>query len=523
METYAWNFSFADYFIILNFEITNRSNESWDSVYLGYWTDLVVRNVNVTQDAGTAFFNKGCGGYIDSFNSIYVFQYNGDDYDYTQSYVASQVLGVEWRGLYFTPQNSNYLLQKGYQPPKVNANFWNYKSFDGSQFGAPADDIQRYAKMKKGLVYDAQGTLPELQTPSNKTQLISIGPIPEILPGEKTMYTMAFVCAKQLVPHSDNEQSKQQLLEHLNWSRTTYLGEDQNSNGVLDAGEDLNDDKILNRYVLPEPPKIPKVKIIASENKVDIYWDRLSITSADPITKKQDFEGYRLYRTKIGDDLNLNMIQNAKLIGNWDSMGNDIGYNNGFSQIELKQPQLFDGDTTMYYFHYAIDGLLNGWQYMFIVTAYDKGNKEMSLASLESSFTANAYSVFPGTNPDSAASSEMGVYPNPFKISAGWDGSTSTTHKIYFYNLPERCEIVIYATSGDVIRHLQHDASTYQGDDIQWFKNYSGSPQKVFSGGEHAWDLLSENGQAVTQGLYLFSVKDLSNNSVKIGKFAIIK
>jgi hypothetical protein len=523
MQTYAWNFSFADYFVILNFEITNKSNETWDSVYMGFWTDLVVRNVNVTQDAGTAFFNKGCGGFIDSFNSIYVFEYNGDDYDYTQSYVASQILGVEWRGLFYIPQNSGYLIQKGYKPPVVSANFWNYKSFDGSQFGAPEDDIQKYAKMKKGLVYNAQGTLPELQIPSNKTQLISIGPIPEILPGEKIVYTMAFVCAKQMIPHVDNEQSKEQLLEHLNWAKRTYMGEDLNGNGVLDAGEDLNEDNVLNRYILPEPPKTPNTKIIASANKVDIYWDKSSVTSADPITKKMDFEGFRLYRSKIGDDLKLNMIQNAKLIGTWDSVGNDIGFNNGFSQIELKQPLTFEGDSVTYYFHYSIEGLLNGWQYLFILTAFDKGDKELNLASLESSLTGNAFGVFAGSNPDSAKSSEIGVYPNPYKISASWDGNTSRTHKIYFYNLPERCDIIIYGISGEVIRQFHHDGKYYQGDDIQWFQNYSGSTKKVFSGGEHAWDLLSENGQAVTQGLYLFSVKDLTNNTVKIGKFAIIK
>lgn len=524
LQTYAWNFSFADYFVIMNFEITNKSNEPWDSVYLGFWTDLVVRNVNVTQDAGTAFFNKGCGGYIDSFNALYVFENKvADDYNYTQSYVASQILGVEWRGLYLIPQNATFLHQKGYQAPLVHANFWNYKSFDGSQFGAPEDDIQKYAKMKKGLVYNAQGSLPELQSPSNKTQLISIGPIAEILPGEKVVYTMALVCAKQLPPNTDNDQSKAQLLEHLNWAKRTYLGEDLNANGVLDAGEDLNNDNVLNRYILPEPSKIPKTKIIASQNKVDIYWDRSSVTSADPITKKHDFEGFRLYRTKIGDDMNLNMNQNAKLIGSWDSIGNDIGFNNGFSQIELKQPLTFDGDSVIYNFHYSIDGLLNGWQYLFILTAFDKGDKELNLSSLESSFTGNAFSVFAGTNPDSTKTDDVGVYPNPFKISAAWDGSSSRSHKLYFYNLPEKCDIIIYGLAGEVIRKLHHDGKIYQGDDIQWFRNFSGSPKKVFSGGEHAWDLLSENGQAVTQGLYLFSVNDLINNSVKIGKFAVIK
>jgi hypothetical protein len=184
---------------------------------------------------------------------------------------------------------------------------------------------------------------------------------------------------------------------------------------------------------------------------------------------------------------------------------------------------VFDDDSTEYYYHYSLDGMLNGWQYLFILTAFDKGDKDLNLVSLESSFTGNAFSVFPGSNPDSSVSSGIGVYPNPYKISASWDGNSSRSHKIYFYNLPERCDIIIYSLSGEVIRQFHHDRNTYQGDDIQWFKYFSGSSKKVFSGGEHAWDLLTDNGQSVTQGLYLFSVKDLINNEVKIGKFAVIK
>ncbi|MFN4993321.1 MAG: hypothetical protein ACK5FU_01545, partial [Bacteroidota bacterium] len=35
LETYAWNFSFADFFVICNYEITNNSTQNWDSVWIG--------------------------------------------------------------------------------------------------------------------------------------------------------------------------------------------------------------------------------------------------------------------------------------------------------------------------------------------------------------------------------------------------------------------------------------------------------------------------------------------------------
>jgi hypothetical protein len=351
--------------------------------------------------------------------------------------------------------------------------------------------------------------------------LLSFGPVPEVQPGETFTFAIAMVCAKQLVYKTDNDASKAELYEHLNWAKRTFLGEDLNENGKLDAGEDLNENNELDRYILPEPPASPKVKIVSENQKVDIYWDNSSVNSIDPISKKYDFEGFKLYRTKIGDDLDLNLQSSAKLIAQWDSAGNDIGYNNGFDLIKLDKPVVID--SVEYHFKYTIENLQNGWQYLFILTAFDEGDKKLKIEPLESSFTENSFSVFSGTPPADDVSDEIGVYPNPYRLSAAWDGTTSRSRKIYFYNLPEKCEIRIFTLSGELVRTLYHDAAYYDGGDIEWFDNFAGTGKKVFSGGEHAWDLLSENGQSITQGLYLFSVRDLKSDNEYLGKFAILK
>jgi hypothetical protein len=43
------------------------------------------------------------------------------------------------------------------------------------------------------------------------------------------------------------------------------------------------------------------------------------------------------------------------------------------------------------------------------------------------------------------------------------------------------------------------------------------------TGGEHAWDLLSDSKNQITQGVYLYSVKDLESGIVQTGNFAVIK
>jgi hypothetical protein len=527
LEAYAWNYSYADFFVILNYEVTNSSANTWDSVYLGTWTDMVVRNVNVTQDNGTAFFNKGRGGFEKDFGALYVYQQTGDDIDYTQSYAASQILGVTWRGLYLHPSNGKLLTDSGYPRPAINPNFWYFNS-TATPFTTPQNDQERYFKLKNGLDSSNVVNGPNKIT-GNWIQLISIGPISNVKPGEKFRYTIAMVCAKQKESgdpaNRDTREARSELLEHLGWAKRTYLGEDLNENGVLDAGEDLNANNKLDRFILPEPPATPKVKMIPSEGQLDIYWDKSAIASVDPISKQKDFEGFRLYRTNLGDDKGTDLLSKANLIAQWDSAGNGVGFNNGFKAIQLDNPEVIDGDT--FYFHYRLTGLLNGWQYLVVLTAFDEGDAELGLESLESSLSENSYGVFAGTEPNPFTSADegkkIGVYPNPYKGSALWDGTTSRTRKIYFYNLPARCEITIYTVSGDVVTRINHDAGTYKGEDIRWFENFAGSGTITFSGGEHAWDMLTETKNQVSSGIYLFAVKDRTSQVVKTGKFVILK
>jgi hypothetical protein len=69
---------------------------------------------------------------------------------------------------------------------------------------------------------------------------------------------------------------------------------------------------------------------------------------------------------------------------------------------------------------------------------------------------------------------------------------------------------------------MQHDAATYNASDIRWFQKYSDGSQQM-AGGEHAWDLITRNDQAVASGLYLFTVKNKDTGNVQRGKFLIIK
>ena len=144
---------------------------------------------------------------------------------------------------------------------------------------------------------------------------------------------------------------------------------------------------------------------------------------------------------------------------------------------------------------------------------------------MESSKLQNSVVVVPGTPPLPVKEGrKVGVYPNPYRANALWDGSFERERKIVFFNLPRRCEVRIYTLAGDMVDQFTHESMAYDGKDIKWFREFSPTDRStIFSGGEHAWDLVTSNDQALATGLYLFTVKDLESGEIFKGKFVIIK
>jgi hypothetical protein len=510
-QTYSWDFTFANNFVIMNYWIKNVSAKYIDSVYVGLWTDAVVRNTNITSPrTGSSFFDKGGNGYADSMKIAYEFDATGD-IGFTDSYVGVQFLG----------SSTDY--------DSVNFNSWQFRNTSSTEMFAPQNDIERYRKLQGffGSFTWPFNLNPPLKSPSNRSILISAGSFRTIAPGDSINVVFAIITAKKYgtEPASmDTEEQKFNLYTSAEWALRAYYGEDRNRNGMLDAGEDLNGDGILTRYILPTPPVSPKVKVLSLDRSTEIYWDKRAEFSIDPITGERDFEGYRLYRTNSGFDLTQSQNLQSALVkmAEFDSLNNEIGYNTGFGYIELDEAKTFPGDTTQYYYRFKVDNLLNGWQYVFSVTAFDKGDEEYHLESLESSPLTNSVKIIPGVAPTSDEAVEIGVYPNPYYANAYWDGSSERLRKIYFFNLPEECEITIYTLAGDVVKRIDHNRSS-NGSNLRWFQTYSKDGTQQMSGGEHAWDLITNNDQAIATGLYLFTVRNTQTGHIKTGKFLIIK
>ncbi|TAE61270.1 MAG: hypothetical protein EAZ89_00725 [Bacteroidetes bacterium] len=538
-----WNFPFANFFVILSFRISNIGPTPIDSVFVGYWIDGVIRNINITPPGGTAFYNKGGNGFVDSLNMAYEFDATGDP-GYTDSYVGTKFLGAEYVG------------QTALSPDfKVNFNTWQFRNSADPLYFYPSSDLQKYGKLSSGLNYLAgwNDIQTSISTPNNRSNLISAGPFTRINPGESIDVAFAIVCARRVfdgLPASANTAAQRaNLNQNAGWAQTAYDGEDANGNLILDPGEDRDGNGRITRFILPSPPDLPKMKVVPGDHEITVYWSENSELSVDPISKQRDFEGYRLYKTAVGFDVQntQNIVSALKLVGEWDLPGNEKSFDTGFESIRLAQAVTFPGDTTRYHYKYTFTNIANGWQHVVALAAYDGGDEVNNLEPLESAPLANLRRVFAGKPANNSFSNgDPFVYPNPYYARAGWEGSSrfEEDRKLIFANLPARCEVRIYTVAGDLIDAFEHD-QYYNGSDIRWFNTYSESgrnetrssdpailkeygrssePGKVsFSGGEHAWDLLSADTQIIARGLYLFVVTDLDTGEKKRGKFVIIK
>ena len=530
LEAYAWNYSYADAFVILNYSFKNSSTDTIHDIYAGIWADPSVANFNYTDyytPGGGFSWYDNLNGYDESedeagFNRNIAYQYDTDGDDgWAESYIGVSVLGGN------IPLN------------KINTNYsqWVWTNSSNSDYPAysmPINDDERYEKMSSSV---PKGTGPEYTSegyPASENSwlfLVSAGPIGSesntdttswtLAPGDSCSIAFTLVCGLWAGGvGTDSPGQRNNLYVNYDWAQKAYDGEDRNRNNVLDDGEDINNNAIIDRYILPAPPPAPNLHVDVSSSKVALYWQKNSESFLDPISQEKDFEGYRVYGARKTNNEDLGEFS---LLLEVDS-DNNIGYNTGFSTVQIMN-SFGQADSVLInnnYYHYKFENtdIKDGWLNYYAVTAYDQGDPDANLESLESSIYSNRVYVFPGQPAlDDTWVGQPTVYPNPYKGQALWDGYGSRSKMIWFRNLPMQAEIRIFSLAGDLVDVIQHNEA-YKGQDIN---NIDGKKNPVMAGGEHAWDLITMHDQATASGLYLFTVEDKNSGKIKEGKFLVIK
>lgn len=347
--------------------------------------------------------------------------------------------------------------------PKLNSSdsVLTFLWYNGRQQGIPHSNDDRYFDMSRGIIMEDQ-----ISTGDGTKHIVSLGPY-KINKGDTIKFSVALIFGKGL-------------------------------KGLLENENILNIVRAKN-FKVPSAPPIPPLRVFTDNKKVTLKWkpgindvnpeEFIDLNRADTI--KKSFEGYRVYKSTKS--------QNGPwtLLAEFDLPGNDYGSNTGIQ------------------YEFTDAGLLNNLNYYYAVTSFSKPDKVISFPIQESSILKSSVTVVPGTAPPDKVG-KVAVVPNPYRgdiaynsYDPPWEKPAGTRdrwmeqdRRIQFINLPAQCEIKIYTLAGDLVAALQHDDANKGYED---------------------WNLTSYVGQAVSSGIYLYTVQDRKTGEVQIDKFVVIK
>lgn len=169
-------------------------------------------------------------------------------------------------------------------------------------------------------------------------------------------------------------------------------------------GEDLSDivgnkqivQQIYNSgYKFPQPPRKPKITLTQEDGKVVIYWDgERTENDRDFITKKKDFQGYKIYRATDANFQDSRAITNGLGVLSFDKPIAQYDLADTIQGFFYPSQRLLEqvGGTTFYLG--SNTGLINkfvdssvvlGQTYYYAVCAYDEGDATQDIFPTENS------------------------------------------------------------------------------------------------------------------------------------------
>jgi hypothetical protein len=143
-------------------------------------------------------------------------------------------------------------------------------------------------------------------------------------------------------------------------------------------------------YQFAVPPPVPVVRAETGDTFVRLSWSDVSERGIDPVTRENDFEGYRIYRSTDPEFRDPKVITNARGTGTFGN-GKPIAQFDlkdgikGFSQ-QVIEGVAYDLGTDSGLLHTYVDTLVhNGQEYFYAVCAYDRGSDSLGFFPSENS------------------------------------------------------------------------------------------------------------------------------------------
>jgi len=141
-------------------------------------------------------------------------------------------------------------------------------------------------------------------------------------------------------------------------------------------------------YRFPQPPDKPNLTVVPGDGNVTLYWDRIAEHSVDPVTKEQDFEGYKIYKATDPDFNDVRSITNAngvvtgyEWLAQFDKDNDVQGLFEARSDLyqEAEGYTINLGSNTGLQHSYVDEDVDNGRRYFYAVVAYDRGDADKDI------------------------------------------------------------------------------------------------------------------------------------------------
>lgn len=332
---YAFGTNFAKNILFFKYDITNLGLQDLNGVYFSLHSDIDVGNIS----GGTPEYADDRIGFIKERNLVYFYD-DGTSAEWPDG--KTGFFGVMFlktptvNGAERGITDMHYMLYDDDEISDIDSIQYGYMSSNINLYKSPIGSKYFHIGNSTNIHFDDPATIP----PSGLDILADLSSGPYSLGRSDTLvFYTAFVAGNTLE-------------EMLNAATVAQNAVNANFN-------------------LPKPPLRPKLYSSAGDFKATLYWDDKAEQSYDEFSG-YDFEGYRLYRSN-DKGITWTKVADFDVI---DSQGKNTGLQYSFV------------DTTV----------INGFEYWYSVTAYDKGNE--TIESLESPIgntleAVNTVSVIP--------------------------------------------------------------------------------------------------------------------------------
>lgn len=150
-------------------------------------------------------------------------------------------------------------------------------------------------------------------------------------------------------------------------------------------------------YRFATPPPAPTVTATAGDGYVTLSWGNASERAIDPVTNRNDFEGYRVYRATDPNFTDARIVDvrdtpsgrilsgNGRPIAQFDLVNDVVGY----STLTVEGIGYYLGNDTGIRHTFTDSTAVNGQTYYYAVTAYDRGSEEFNFYPSENAINVS--------------------------------------------------------------------------------------------------------------------------------------